>query len=71
MLIEATPRGLFCQPRNAVRPAFLRMIRELLRFNMLRTHYRQPLEWSPQLIAQSARARVRASSIMKEPAAPS
>lgn len=28
-----TPRGLFCQPRNAVRPAFLRMIRELLRFN--------------------------------------
>ncbi|WP_372789894.1 NAD(P)/FAD-dependent oxidoreductase [Paraconexibacter sp.] len=28
-----TPRGLFCQPRNAVRPAFLRMIRDLLRFN--------------------------------------
>jgi len=28
-----TPLGLFCQPRNAVRPAFLRMIRELLRFN--------------------------------------
>ncbi len=28
-----TPKGLFCQPRNAVRPAFLRMIRELLRFN--------------------------------------
>jgi len=28
-----TPRGLFCQPRNAVRPAFLRMIRELLKFN--------------------------------------
>jgi len=28
-----TPLGLFCRPRNAVRPAFLRMIRELLRFN--------------------------------------
>lgn len=28
-----TPRGLFCQPRNAVRPAFLRMIRDLFRFN--------------------------------------
>lgn len=28
-----TPKGLFCQPRNAVRPAFLRMIRELLKFN--------------------------------------
>jgi predicted NAD/FAD-binding protein len=28
-----TPRGLFCQPRNAVRPQFLRMIAEVLRFN--------------------------------------
>ena len=28
-----TPRGLFCQPRNAVRPEFLRMIRDLFRFN--------------------------------------
>jgi len=28
-----TPRGLFCQPRNLVRPAFHRMVGELLRFN--------------------------------------
>ena len=28
-----TPRGLFCQPRNLVRPAFHRMVAELLRFN--------------------------------------
>ncbi len=28
-----TPRGIFCQPRNAVSPRFQRMILELLRFN--------------------------------------
>ena len=28
-----TPRGLFCQPRNLVRPAFHRMVADLLRFN--------------------------------------
>jgi len=28
-----TPRGLFCQPRNAVSPRFGRMIADLLRFN--------------------------------------
>jgi predicted NAD/FAD-binding protein len=28
-----TPRGLFCQPRNLISPAFARMIRDLLRFN--------------------------------------
>lgn len=28
-----TPRGLFCQPSNLRRPAFLRMIADLLRFN--------------------------------------
>ena len=28
-----TPRGLFCQGHNLTRPAFLRMIAELLRFN--------------------------------------
>lgn len=30
-----TPRGIFCQPRNLRSPAFLRMLRELLRFNRL------------------------------------
>jgi predicted NAD/FAD-binding protein len=30
---SGTPRGLFCQPRNAVSPEFLRMIAEMLRFN--------------------------------------
>ena len=28
-----TPRGLFCQPRNLLRPAFHRMLADLLRFN--------------------------------------
>ncbi len=28
-----TPRGLFCQPRNVVRPAFHRMVADLVRFN--------------------------------------
>ncbi len=28
-----TPRGVFCQGRNAVRPQFLRMISDLVRFN--------------------------------------
>lgn len=28
-----TPRGLFCQPQNVARPAFHRMIADLLRFN--------------------------------------
>jgi uncharacterized protein len=28
-----TPRGIFCQPRNLLSPAFARMIRDLLRFN--------------------------------------
>ncbi|MGI8559547.1 MAG: NAD(P)/FAD-dependent oxidoreductase [Solirubrobacteraceae bacterium] len=28
-----TPRGLFCQPRNALSPSFLRMIVDLTRFN--------------------------------------
>ncbi len=28
-----TPRGLFCQPRNAISPRFQRMILDLLRFN--------------------------------------
>ena len=28
-----TPRGLYCQPRNLVRPLFQRMVLDLLRFN--------------------------------------
>jgi len=28
-----TPRGLFCQPSNAARPAFWRMVADLIRFN--------------------------------------
>jgi predicted NAD/FAD-binding protein len=28
-----TPRGIFCQPRNLLSPAFARMIKDLLRFN--------------------------------------
>jgi predicted NAD/FAD-binding protein len=28
-----TPRGLVCQPRNLARPAFLRMVADLVRFN--------------------------------------
>ena len=35
-----TPRGLFCQPRNLVRPAFHRMVGELRRFNRELEHER-------------------------------
>jgi uncharacterized protein len=35
-----TPRGLFCQPRNLARPAFQRMVADLLRFNRELEHER-------------------------------
>jgi len=47
-----TPRGLYCQPRNLVRPRFQRMVLELLRFNrelrrMLEHEGTAPVQRSP------------------------